>query len=116
MPVTLSNLSKSKAQTLFNQVAQHLLDQGEKSSLGTQCYYHDGNGKMCAAGCLISKKEYDFKFEDNNWEQLIKRKYVPERHGDLISDLQKIHDGRNTKFWRNDLIELSEKHGLKVNF
>ena len=113
MIVTLANLHEATAQQVFDQVKNHLLTQNERSLNGISCRYREGEGLKCAAGCLMTDSEYRLVFEEKEWEVLISFGWVPDNHGELISDLQNIHDNDPILYWKEALQELASKHNLK---
>ena len=124
--VTLKNLSKVGAQTVFDQIAKHLLTMKEPSVTKTgSCKYRtfDKNGNVknkCAAGVLIADDEYQKKFDDNkkmtdtSCSSLIDNEWVPDEHSDLISDCQRLHDNQSMGAWRKGLEHIAESYGLKL--
>jgi hypothetical protein len=67
MMITLKTLGKATLQQVFDQVANHLMDQGERaatvnSSGRVTCYYRL-NDLKCAAGCLIGDDEYESRID-----------------------------------------------------
>ena len=118
MKITLKNLHEATAQEVFDQVKNHLINQGEQSlNSGGLCVYRNANGLSCAAGCLISQEEYSPDFETNLWGDLITMRLVSSAHSDLIGELQQIHDqwGENEEEGMNmaDLLAgCAENHGL----
>lgn len=109
----LKDLTKQK---VFDIVAKHLLTQMERSEDSNgYCLYKTADGLKCAAGCLISDEEYFAELDINgfNWQSLIKSKTVPESHGELIDDLQFIHDSVKPKYWKRFLKKYAEDKNLK---
>lgn len=117
--ITLKNLHKATEQEVFDQVSQHLLQQGVRS-VGECCLYKytDKNGRVlkCAAGCLIAEGEYNSDFEQRDWNTLISKFQISSNHSRLIANLQNIHDTVEPKFWRIYLKNLATKNNLKTNF
>jgi hypothetical protein len=123
MIVTLKNLHEATAQQVFTQVATHLLTQKSRSTVytpdnGETCAYRNGNGLMCAAGCLIADDEYEPGMDNinANWAGLQLHGYVKtQKHSNLISDLQYIHDRvKNTKEWKRELTKLAKLRELTM--
>lgn len=118
MKITLKNLHEATAQEVFDQVKNHLINQGEQSlNSGGLCLYRNANGLSCAAGCLISEEEYSTNFEMNLWGDLIKKNLVPSTHSDLIGELQQIHDqweesAENGMNMSDSLEACADNHGL----
>jgi hypothetical protein len=114
--ITLATLPKATAQQVFNQVKRHLLKQGKRSTInGTSCRYRGDKDTKCAAGCLMSDKEYKRSFEGHGWRHLVDKGEVPNTHKSLIVDLQGIHDGRSPSNWENDLRSYAKAHGTRAS-
>lgn len=117
MTITLKNLHLATEQEVFDQVANHLLTQKRKSKDGEiLCKYRDSKGNKCAAGCLISDKEYDETMEKISWTQLAKNGTVPHYHGVLIRDLQIVHDDEYPSRWKSALKRVAKKYRLVFKF
>lgn len=122
--ITLANLKYATSHEVFEQVARHLLTQGERSHvipLATnvdkyQCAYRGGSDNKCAAGCLIDDAEYKKEFEHTSWEALVMEGHVPSSHSELIVKLQFIHDQTKPPQWREGLLELAESEFLNSEF
>lgn len=113
--ITLKTLHLATAQEVFDQVANHLLTQNEKSIFGgSNCKYRLGNLK-CAAGCLISDEEYSEDIEGCAWSTLANREWAPKAHQNLIYDLQNLHDEADVVNWKTGLYHISLKHELEFN-
>lgn len=112
--VTLANLAEVSAQDVFNQVAQHLLDQRQQctDTVG-MCRYRYGN-MMCAAGCLMTDDEYSPAFECCSWHGLMVAGKVPKVHENLIQDLQELHDDCQPEDWPKRLELIAHRHGLTM--
>ena len=113
--ITLATLSEATAQEVFDQVATHLLTQNKVSSMEGACRYRFIDLK-CAAGCLIADEEYKPEFEGNVWRDLTYSSLVPNRHAQLISQLQTIHDTCSPSMWGNRLQELAARNNLQFNW
>jgi len=119
--ITLKTLPYATAQEVFEQVANHLIKQNAKSQIThgqeiAECFYRLDTLK-CAAGCLIGEDEYNEKrMEGKNWDTLLMRGIVPENHDDLICDLQKVHDKKETNTWKEELIKVATEHNLDYSF
>lgn len=115
--ITLKTLHEATEQEVFDQVANHLLMQMEKSgrSNGT-CMYRNFSGLKCAAGCLISDEEYEERFEGFSWYKLIEREQVPKYHERLIHKLQLIHDNYEVCDWKDELKDIAESFNLEWKF
>lgn len=93
--ITLATLAEATEQEVFDQVVNHLRKQGKQSfSKQGGCAYRGKEGLKCAAGCLISDKEYEEKWEETDWKTLVKFHFPKEwtYHSNLIQDLQDVHD------------------------
>lgn len=115
--ITLKTLADASAQDVFNQVAFHLLSQGERAveEVCGACVYLAPDGLRCAAGCLISDEEYDEAMEWNSWIDLVDTELVPNEHADLIIELQNLHDLENPDDWAGALYELAGKLDLTID-
>lgn len=115
--ITIATLSQASAQEVFNQVATHLITQNEKAMEGTTCVYLTPKGLKCAAGCLLSKDDFESltKAERTNpWHTLVKLGHVPRTHSRLIVDLQQIHDTFNPPKWNDLLRFLATQKGFEI--
>ena len=123
--VTLKNLHRVSAQTVFNQITKHM------SKMKKPCIDDDGachyrifykNGKVknkCAAGALIANSEYKPEFDyigDSSWSGLVEEGYVPDAHQQLIQDCQGVHDGYEMKDWAVELADVASEHELKLKY
>ena len=117
--ITLATLKDATAQEVFEQSAKHLLKQNAKSILvvkneKTCMYRHEG--LSCAAGCFISDEEYKTEMEAHTWDNLAAYDKVPNKHIELIKQLQNIHDMSDVENWKNNLINLAKKQKLDYSF
>ena len=110
--ITLATLEQATAQQVFTQVKNHLLKQNEKSMINGICAYRGSNGLQCAAGCLMTDKEANKFTESRFWYVLIQDDQVPQKHKELIQDLQDIHDGERPEEWTESLQRLAFDEGL----
>lgn len=110
--ITLATLADATPQQVFDHVSAHLLTQGHRSEdfVSNTCAYRGQNGDMCAAGCLMSDKEYREEFEGADWGTLVSEKNVPPAHEALIARLQSIHDGPAPNTWKEKLQALAERY------
>ena len=69
---------------------------------------------MCAAGCLIADEEYSADFENKSWFHLVEYHGLTSKNLDLISALQRVHDGRAVSEWPLWLKHVAEKFNLKT--
>lgn len=113
--ITLKKLSSSTPMEVFLYVKQHLLTQNQTSKReGNMCAYRSPDKLMCAAGCLMTTREYRKSFEGRYWLTLVEEGLVPSAHKDLIKTLQIIHDMREPSEWKRHLDRIEEdiKEGL----
>ena len=111
--ITLATLPQATAQQVYDQVKAHLLTQMKKSTTTKGlCQYRSKKDRRCAAGCLISDKEYDVRMENTTWDILVNRKQVPSVHNRLIRHLQLVHDRWPVSAWRAQLERVALKYNL----
>jgi hypothetical protein len=127
--------SKVTKQDIFDAVAIHLLEQGERSwdPLEEQCLYRGPNGLKCAVGALISDDAFD---PDANHQpvdhpqvrQMLRFSGVPvsAETVSLLSDLQAVHDlqiissnqywnrPNDPTSWPEQLEAVARQHGLST--
>lgn len=101
-------------QEIFDIVAKHLLTQGKKSvNHSGICYYRGKNGAKCAAGALIPDDQYDPKFEQSTWQELVRKEWVENKFAHQIQILQTIHDDADyEESWKDDLESFAKSHHL----
>jgi hypothetical protein len=121
MKITLATLPNATAQEVFNQVADHLLTQMKVSKVETKkdifdCQYRGEDNTSCAAGCLISDKEYGKHFENKSWANLARRGLVPNAHTVLIGELQNVHDENDPEMWKISLMDIARVYKLQPSF
>ena len=109
--ITLKTLPQATAQEVFDQITQHLLQQGKaaKSTTGA-CQYRIETAEgvlKCAAGCLIADDEYNREWENTDWPALVADKSVPNSHERLIYRMQGIHDCRSPGKWVRSFHEIA---------
>lgn len=111
--ITLATLHIATAQQVFEQVRDHMLRQGKKSTVSglpdSMCAYRGGGGAMCAAGCLIADGEYHASMEGATWGG---QADFPTAHARLIRQMQLIHDAKPVELWEYYLRALAKEHGL----
>lgn len=121
---------KWTAQSVFDHVVKHLLTQ-KKQAMNDDgdCYYHkvaEGETLACAVGCLIPNRYYREDMENMGVNNLIDNrlhtdpKQDPlrkrlEKHRDLLSNLQSIHDLWPPKEWPDRLRRLADENGLEYH-
>jgi hypothetical protein len=103
MVITLATLKDATEQEVFNQVGAHLLKQNARAINDGTCQYRTSGGLKCAAGCLIGDDEYIEGFEDKMWLDLCRDGMVSDKHQELISRLQTIHDVTSIATWYRSL-------------
>ena len=129
-------MNKAKAQELFNDVLNHLHDQGGPAldEDGECVYFNKENNRYCAIGCLMNPDYYDIILESNDVSSLFIRHVklqtdngfsqvfptIPADKRDdylnLLNNLQKIHDEpRNYTYdcWDNSFYGEMEKVARK---
>lgn len=115
--ITLKTLEQASEQEVFDQVAEHLLKQGEKSVIERyytyDCMYRHGDLR-CAAGCLIGDDEYKPEFEGHSWSYIVDNCFTTKRHYELISKLQSIHDSESIFLWIESLEKLAKERLLST--
>jgi hypothetical protein len=124
--VTLKNLHRVSAQTVFNQITEHMSKMKEPSmDKYGKCHYRVFYKNRlvknkCAAGALIAdseyKPEFDYKEGDSSWRGLVREEYVSDAHKKLIEDCQIVHDNRKMEDWALELASVASKHGLKLKY
>lgn len=116
--ITLKTLPHATAQEVFDQVAQHLLTQNQKSLADESpalCRYRNGSGLSCAAGCLIADDEYQpATMEKSEWFTLAYKGIVPSHHEGLISELQAVHDSILVEDWLQELKIVAQRYNLNT--
>jgi hypothetical protein len=120
---------KAKAQHTFDQVAAHLIEQGEKSltavdddSEFAHCVYRGPNGLRCAIGFCISNEDYDIRMEEKSLASQIN--FAPGltvldkvgaqyyRNAAFLNLLQLIHDCSSVLEWPESLKDFAKKYDL----
>ena len=68
---------KNEMQTVFDRVATHLLTQNAQSLdiVDGECLYRGEDGKMCAAGCLLTDGQA-IEFEGFDWSEVRRSKDI----------------------------------------
>jgi hypothetical protein len=115
--------NEAKAQYTFDQVAAHLIEQGQKSTLlGIECAYRGENGLRCAIGFCISNENYRFEMEDHNITyscaslgsktilEMVDKQYSHDE--DFMNSLQAIHDKSIPSVWPGKLKMFARMYGL----
>lgn len=130
MEMSLKKLSTGTVTELelINYVAGHLHKQGvpcqvdvpEVISCEPRCSYRDGEGRSCAAGCLMTDAEYEelnerHNIEGRTWKGLSGLLMVPTEHAKLIEELQSIHDSHSVEEWPHKLGTLLQDRDLPTD-
>ena len=125
MNISLKNIHLATKQQIFDQVATHLLTQHEAAQVekrggGVACLYRVPDTDLkCAGGCLIADDEYDPSCEGKTWDDAIQvyvGKYPNcDKHEDLITDLQSLHDEGNSAYWWQNLYSLAKQKHLDAS-
>lgn len=113
--ITLKTLAQATEQEVFDQVVQHLREQGVQSTTEEGCAYRGDDGLMCAAGCLIADDEYTPYMDSSNktsWAHLVFEDIFPDEHDDLISGLQLVHDEYHPDNWEEGFYSVSQDFNL----
>lgn len=106
-------------QDIFDTVAQHLLTQNRRSTLGAMCEYRGADGLKCAVGCLIPDELYlremegytatDSRVKPALVSALGRSRDIPMA---LLVALQKCHDMYEPHQWREQLKAIAKSHNL----
>lgn len=105
-------LPKMTAQEVLDIVVTHLLTQNKKSKHAESagCLYDGPNGLTCAAGPFVAKENVT---EKQDWAALAHEKKVPQHHGLLIMELQRVHDTYLPEQWPHILEKVAKKRELQ---
>ncbi len=113
---------------VFETAARHLLTQNEKSRAefhdcappdqqSPACLYRGPRDLKCAAGPFIPDEFYKPEMEGEVWagndKSLLSRGLVPDKHANLIRQLQIIHDANRPSQWRSELADLADENGFE---
>jgi len=118
--ITLATLAQATEQEVFDQVATHLLTQGQKcqdfdDDMNPICVYRNSDGQSCAAGCLIGFGEYRGEvFEGKSWRVLVEDNLASKNHTELIARLQSIHDNISVRTWYKCLKDVAIEYKLNT--
>ena len=107
-------------QATFNRVARHLLRQGRRAvdDDSDTCVLHGNNNLRCAAGVLVTRRDYDPAFElDSGVEAggmtpLCDYLESMGHELSLVQDLQLVHDTFNPSQWVKALRGVATTHKL----
>lgn len=117
MHINLKNLAQATEQQIFDQVAQHLMKQGQVcTNEAGACVYRGVGGMKCAAGALIDDDELDIRMDSQalSWLLAAERNLVPKAHAHFIRALQRLHDAADGPF-EPLLRNFAREHGLVFN-
>jgi hypothetical protein len=107
-------------QHIFNRVVNGLRKQGCKSESGPGiCKYRGSNKTRCAAGLLMSNKEYAPWMEGKTIDCLLSKIACPtsleKKIGsnlDLVRALQSVHDHKDVLNWEKQFKEVAKYYDL----
>jgi len=107
------------AQSLFNTVVTHLLNQNQRShaSGSGACLYRGPHNLKCAVGILLTDDEYDPSMDDLNNATGVEDINLPERlrpFRELLIDVQHVHDNIDPPEWTEALTQTAVDHGLCI--
>jgi hypothetical protein len=109
------------AQQIFDQVARHLLTQGQRATdpISDGCRYRTFDGRSCAVGCLLTPEEAQAADEADTAgvQDLVAFHLLPARllgHVELLHQLQQVHDIDEPCDWRAELRVVAEDHQLSA--
>lgn len=105
-----------ESQEMFDRVCTHLIQQRQKSVELGSYVYRTKSGLKCALGCFIPDDQYSEELESVPGVSLVKTLYPDffgRIHDSLITDLMFVHDLRVVESWPQELVVVSEKHGLR---
>jgi len=117
--ITLATLPQASEQEVFEQVARHLMTQRKRATEKTRCVYLTDDGLKCAAGCLLSEKDYALleteKMLSFAWNSISSKLKIPQ-HRNLIMHLQAMHDVIEPRKWKYELRGFANRFHLDANF
>lgn len=105
-------------QATFNRVARHLLRQGRRAKAGTLCVLHAEDGSRCAAGVLVTRRDYRPDWEEYSGVESYSLSglcvYLKEKghHLGLVDDLQHVHDHVAPSRWAAALRRVAKRRKL----
>lgn len=124
MNLTTRMLEELTEQDVFDIAAWHLLEQGERASMGGGCLYRTPFGMRCPVGWLIPDAEYRTAFEGRRVGRLpdaargchCSPEFVEflQRFERLLSNLQQVHDNHAPFMWWGLLRDVASMHGLNA--
>ena len=113
--ITLATLKDASQQSVFDQIATHMMTQYTKSMAANhiECMFQTKNHLICVARCLISDDEYTNEMNGFTWDELISIDLVPIAHWELIEDMQSIHDLYYVVDWPGEMRKIAKDLGLR---
>lgn len=119
-----------KRQEMFEFIARHLFDQGDRAMGYSEiygvdvCMYRGRGGTTCAVGCLIPDRFYKENMEGKSITNLIEEKREGlgflNRHESFLYGMQAVHDEpifwRYTERMRKALRDVAKEYNLKSDF
>ncbi len=102
----------------FRIVRDHLLKQGKKSLMcfdastaSSRCAYRGEGGTKCAAGCLISDKDYRTTMEGESCFSVVVKPFIVNAGHDinLVNKLQMVHDVCDVSEWPSILQKIEDE-------
>ena len=104
-------------QEIFDKVAVHLVAQNERSWDYNTCLYRGPNGLKCAVGCLIPDNEYTPEMETKSAQfvlPMLSDKTLSNSFEleEMLSNLQRLHDGWTPEHWPQKLRDIAKEYGL----
>ena len=108
-------------QTAFDDMASHLLQQGQRSMPPPRtvqyggCMYRNPSGLMCPVGRLIPEDEYKKSFEGKSAAHVQREvKCLSDVTTSLLIDMQLIHDTYPVEDWRDSIKRLAKRYDLST--
>lgn len=92
------------------------MKQGRKSTIGGFCKYRGANGRKCAAGHLISNKDYSKEMEGFSCGCDLVSKAIRGHDLPLVVKLQRVHDDFFARNWKEEFKRVANDYGLKFKF
>lgn len=113
--ITIHNINEHTLQEVYDQIALHLLTQGERAiNEFEQCELRNDCGYTCAIGSLIPENDYSPSLEYYFLEMFETEFNVrlSADMADLLDKLRIVHDFCNPSAWENALKIVAEKMQL----
>jgi hypothetical protein len=109
-------LFTSSPQRIYDEVAQHLLRQMERSNGSNGCAYNataeDGRVLHCALGIFLTDEALTPEENGMPWDSLCGVRGWRTTHLKFLNELQDIHDAKEPSEWEDSLREFAERHEL----